>query len=45
VSTKTQVDEFATKFEKDLSLVSYLSTSTTTMSAWFLDSGASRHMT
>jgi hypothetical protein len=44
-STETQLDEFATKFEKDYSMISFLSTSTTTRSAWFLDSGASRHMT
>jgi hypothetical protein len=29
-STETQLDEFATKFEKDYSLVSFLSTNTTT---------------
>jgi hypothetical protein len=33
------------KFEKDFSLVSFLSTSTTTRSAWYLDNGASHHMT
>lgn len=33
------------KFESDFSLVSWLSTSTTTRSAWYLDSGASRRMT
>jgi hypothetical protein len=44
-STETQLDEFATKFEKDYSLVSFLSTNTTMRSAWFLDNGASRHMT
>ena len=32
-STKTQVDDFAMKFEKDYSLVSFLSTNTTTRSA------------
>jgi hypothetical protein len=32
------------KFE-DFSLVSYLSTSTVTRSTWYLDSGASSHMT
>jgi hypothetical protein len=41
----TRLDEFATKFEKDYSLVSCLSTNTTTRSAWFLDNSASRHMT
>jgi hypothetical protein len=44
-SAETQLDEFATKFEKDYSMVSCLSTSTTMRSSWFLDSGASRHMT
>jgi hypothetical protein len=44
-STETQLDEFATKFEKDFSLVSCLSTSTNTRSAWYLDNGASHHMT
>jgi hypothetical protein len=44
-STETQLDEFATKFEKDFSLVSCLSTNTNTRSAWYLDSGASHHMT
>ena len=43
-STETQLDEFVVKFEKDCSLVSCLSTNTTAGSAWFLDSGASRHM-
>jgi hypothetical protein len=44
-STETQLDEFATKFEKDFSLVSCLSTNTNTRSAWYLDNGASHHMT
>jgi hypothetical protein len=38
------VDELAGKFE-EFTLVSYLSTNTITRSAWYLDSGASRHMT
>ena len=33
------------KFERDFSLVSCLSTNTTMRSVWFLDSGASCHMT
>jgi hypothetical protein len=33
------------KFQKDFSLVSCLSTSTTTRSAWYFDSGSSHHMT
>jgi hypothetical protein len=44
-STKTWLDEFAMNFEKDFSLVSYLSTSTATRSVWCLDNGASHHMT
>jgi hypothetical protein len=44
-STKMQLDEFAVNFEKDFSLVSCLSTSTTTRSVWFLDNVASLHMT
>jgi hypothetical protein len=44
-SAETQLNEFVAKFEEDFSLVSCLSTSTITKSAWYLDSGASRHMT
>jgi hypothetical protein len=44
-STKTQMDEFVAKFEKDFSLVSCFSTSTVSRSAWYVDSGASSHMT
>jgi hypothetical protein len=43
-STEMQLDEFAVKFEKDFSLVSFLSTNTTTKNAWYLDTGAYRHM-
>jgi hypothetical protein len=43
-SVKTQLDEFVVKFKRDLSLVSLLSTSTVTRSAWYLESGASYHM-
>jgi hypothetical protein len=43
-SADTQVSEFATKFEKEFSLVSCLS-GTIAKGAWFMDSGASRHMT
>jgi hypothetical protein len=39
-----QLDEFVANFEKDYSLVSCLSTSTTTRSVWFLYSGAYCHM-
>jgi hypothetical protein len=41
---KMQLDEFVVNFDKDLSLVSCLSTSTTNKSAWYLDNGAYRHM-
>jgi hypothetical protein len=41
---KRQLDEFATNFEKHFSLVSCLSMSTPTRSAWYLDNGVSRHM-
>ena len=44
VLVETQLDEFATKFEKDYSLASLLYTNIAMMSAWFLDSGASHHM-
>ena len=39
------MSEFVAKFESDFSLVFYLSTSTVAKSAWYLDSGASHHMT
>jgi hypothetical protein len=40
-----QLSEFVAKFESDFSLVSCLSANTVARSAWYLDSGASRHMT
>jgi hypothetical protein len=43
-STKTQIDEFVVKFEKDYTMVSCLSTSIIMRSAWFLDNGASCHL-
>ena len=39
------MNEFSAKFESDFSLVSCLSTSIVARSAWYLDSGASPHMT
>ena len=36
--------EFASKFEKDLSMVSCFSSSTVPKNVWYVDSGASRHM-
>jgi hypothetical protein len=44
-STETQMSEFASKFEKDFLMVSCLSTSTVPRNAWYVDNGASRHMT
>jgi len=46
ITTLTEVclDEFAMKFE-DFSFFSYLSTTAITMGAWYLNSGASHHMT
>jgi hypothetical protein len=44
-SIETHLDEFATKFEKEFSMFSCLSTNTNSRSAWYLDSGASHHMT
>jgi hypothetical protein len=43
-SADTQVKEFVERFEKDFLLVSCLS-GTVSNGAWFVDSGASRHMT
>jgi hypothetical protein len=39
------MNESTTKFEKDLSLVYYISTNMIPRDAWYVDSGASRHMT
>jgi hypothetical protein len=39
------VEEFSTKFDKEFSLVVCLSTRATHSSVWYIDSGASRHMT
>jgi hypothetical protein len=43
-SVERKLNEFVAKFDKDFSLFSFLSTSTTTMSVWFLDNDASHHM-
>lgn len=40
-----KIDEYVVNFEKEFSLVSYLSTSTIIKSAWYLDSSVSRHKT
>jgi hypothetical protein len=44
-SVKTQMDEFSTKFEKDVLMLSCLSTNTVPRNAWYVDNRASRHMT
>jgi hypothetical protein len=44
-AAETQLSELASKFENDFSFVSCLSTSTTSRGTWYLDSGASCHMT
>jgi hypothetical protein len=44
-TTSTEVEEFSTRFDKEFSLVLWLSTRTTHSSVWYIDSGASRHMT
>ena len=40
-----EVDDFASHFENEFSLVVCLSTSTVPDAVWYIDSGASRHMT
>jgi hypothetical protein len=44
-TTSVEVEEFSTKFDKEFSLIACLSSRTTTTDAWYIDSGASRHMT
>jgi hypothetical protein len=44
-TTSTAVEEFSNKFDKEFSLVVCLSTRTTDSDMWYIDSGASRHMT
>jgi hypothetical protein len=39
------VEEFSTQFDKEFSLVVCLSTRATHSSVWYIDSGASRHIT
>lgn len=45
MSASTAVDEFSTQFEQEFSLVVGLESSTTPSTIWYIDSGASRHMT
>jgi hypothetical protein len=44
-TTSAAVEEFSTKFDKEFSLVVCLSTGTTHSDTWYIDSGASHHMT
>jgi hypothetical protein len=44
-AASAEVEEFSTKFDKEFSLIACLSSRTTTTDAWYIDSGASRHMT
>jgi hypothetical protein len=44
-TASAEVEEFSTKFDKEFSLIVCLSSRTTTSDAWYIDSGASRHMT
>jgi hypothetical protein len=44
-ATSAAVEEFSAKFDKEFSLVVCLSTRTTHSDVWYIDSGASRHMT
>jgi hypothetical protein len=44
-AASAEVEEFSAKFDKEFSLVVCLSTRTTHSSVWYIDIGASRHMT
>jgi hypothetical protein len=44
-AASAEVEEFSTKFDKEFSLIACLSSRTTTPDTWYIDSGASRHMT
>jgi hypothetical protein len=39
------VEEFSTKFDREFSLIVCLSSRNTTSDTWYIDSGASHHMT
>jgi hypothetical protein len=45
IAASAKVDEFSTKFDKEFSLIECLSSRTTTPNTWYINSGASRHMT
>jgi hypothetical protein len=44
-AASAEVEEFSTKFDRKFSLIMCLSSRTTTSDTWYIDSGASRHMT
>jgi len=44
-TASTEVEDFSTKFDKEFSLIACLSSRTTTSDAWYIDNGASHHMT
>jgi hypothetical protein len=44
-AASAEVEEFSTKFDKEFSLIACLSSRTTTPDTWYIDSGASHHMT
>jgi hypothetical protein len=44
-TASAEVEEFSTKFDKEFSLIACLSSRTTTPDTWYIDSGASYHMT
>ena len=45
IATSAEVDDFAAKFEREFSFIPNLSTTITPSSIWYVDSGASNHMT
>jgi transposase InsO family protein len=45
VAASAAMDEFTAQFEQEFSLVAGLSSSTSSSVVWYIDSGASRHMT
>ena len=46
VATSTEINSFASQFEREFSFIASLSSTVVSSSAmWFVDSGASRHMT
>jgi hypothetical protein len=44
-AASAEVEDFSTKFDKEFSLIVCLSSRTTTPDTWYIDSGASFHMT